>query len=115
MTIAHKTLFKYIEELKRNTQAPDLQELGLCMEEFLKTYDRRSLVEGPDELETYIKELTDCQSRLTASFTKMCERTNMTVEQFTEYTENPKNFSVEQWEELQELKGRNHLWQTRYQ
>jgi len=104
-----KDEFKRLSELL--AQAQDIKSVQL--EEILKEAViffndiKEGFLKGtPEEKKEMIRMMTELQSKLQDIYKSVAEKSGMSEEELYVYSENPSNFSPEQWKLMQETKNK---------
>lgn len=88
------------EDLKNINLENILKEAVLFFDELRKTYPAAS----KEERQEIVRMMTHLHSKMQDISKKIAQSTNMTEEELMAYTENPSNFTGEQWASVQETR-----------
>lgn len=68
---------------------------------------KRKLVRGtPDEKKQIVEMMTEMYKKLIGEVKAVCEKTGLSEEQLMSFSDNPNNFSPEQWQAIQDAKSK---------
>ncbi len=97
-----QTIKEALNQAKKEGIPPGFQSLVSDLEAFTKVYEEKDNHIGDSE---FMKEFIEKRDQLLVSFNEVTASLGINKDVLLDYFNNPKNFTSEQWQKLQEIKN----------
>lgn len=104
MNMLTKNIHELIKEAKKGGIPPEFETLVKDLEAFTAIYERQENHAGD---QAFAREFEAKRDQLLASFNEVTRSLGITSDMLQDYFGNPRNFTEEQWKELEKVREKN--------